>query len=219
MKFESVIFDLDGTLLNTLDDLTDGVNYVLEKHGMPKRTLEEIRSFVGNGIPTLIKRAVKNGTDSAETEQCVKEMLSYYAEHCNIKTAPYDGIIDLLIQLKSCGIKICVVTNKDQTAAEELCAEKFGGRLDYVVGAREGLAFKPAPDGVFLAMKNINANKETTVYVGDSDVDMQTAENSGLKAIGVLWGFRNKADLEAYNPFGIAENAEKLAKIILNTEI
>lgn len=219
MKIKSVIFDLDGTLLNTLEDLADSVNYVMNEHSMPVRTVEEVRSFVGNGIYMLIKRAVPEDTSAEETDECYKEMLAYYAEHCNIKTAPYNGVNRLLDKLADCGVKAAVVTNKDKTAATELCKEKFGERLAAVIGAEDGLNLKPEPDGVFAAMKLIGANKETTVYVGDSDVDMKTAENASLPAIGVLWGFRDRNVLEAYNPFKIAENISELEKIILSSEI
>lgn len=218
MMVKSVIFDLDGTLLDTLQDLTDSVNHILSRHGMPERTIGEIRRFVGNGIPKLIQRAVPQGTDAGETALCTEEMLRYYAAHCNIKTAPYPGVNDLLQSLRDAGISTAVVTNKDQTAAEELCREKFGGRLSAVLGAREGLSLKPAPDGVFAAMKAIGAKAESTVFVGDSDVDMQTANNAGLLAVGVLWGFRDKEELLPWRPWQLAENTADLGKILLSHE-
>ncbi|MBR1811569.1 MAG: HAD hydrolase-like protein [Clostridia bacterium] len=215
MKIKSVIFDLDGTLLNTLDDLRDSVNHVLAAHSMPARTLSEIRRFVGNGIPKLIYRAVSAGTSPAEAEACVAEMLAYYAAHCEIKTAPYDGILPLLDALKNAGIRTAVVTNKDHTAAAELCGKMFGDRLSAVIGAAPGRKFKPAPDGVWEAMRLIDAKADSTVYVGDSDVDMLTAANAGLPAVAVLWGFRDRDALEQFSPFAVCENAEDLRKIVL----
>ena len=216
MKVASVIFDLDGTLLDTLQDLTDSVNTVLARHNMPLRDIEEIRRFVGNGIPMLIRRAVRAGTSDEEIALCTQEMLDYYAEHCDIKTAPYPGVNELLSLLREKGIATAVVTNKDQKAAEVLCAEKFGDGLQCVVGARQNLGFKPAPDGVFAAMQEIGARAESTVYVGDSDVDMQTAANAGLPAVGVLWGFRSRTDLQPYQPAAMVRSMAELEKILLS---
>ena len=189
---KTIIFDLDGTLLDTLGDLTDSVNHVLENHNMPLRTLPEIRSFVGNGIPMLIKRAVKEGTSEEEFEQCLKEMMAWYKEHSQIKTCPYDGVIELLAALRERNIKTAVVTNKEESAAISLCNKIFGDAFDYVIGDNGVDKLKPAPDNVFRAMKLLGADNETTLYVGDSDVDMLTAKNSSLPPIGVLWGFRDK---------------------------
>ncbi len=215
MKIETVVFDLDGTLLNTLDDLRDSVNHVLESHGMPPRTLPEIRSFVGNGIPALIRRSVPEHTDGQTFEHCLSEMLAYYADHCDIKTAAYEGVNELLRSLRASGVAAAVVTNKAQNAAQTLCDAKFEGLIPLVIGGAEGRRFKPAPDGVFDAMKTLGASPETTVYVGDSDVDMQTAENAGLPAVGVLWGFRGREDLEPYHPFALAATPEELGEILI----
>ncbi|MBQ6019306.1 MAG: HAD-IA family hydrolase [Clostridia bacterium] len=215
MKIENVIFDLDGTLLNTLDDLRDSVNHVLSEHGMPQRTLREIRSFVGNGIPKLIRRSVPEGTDEETCRICLDEMLVFYAAHCDIKTAAYDGINALLRKLREAGIGAAVVTNKAQNAAQLLCEEKFHGLVGVVIGGDPGRRYKPAPDGVFDAMKTLGAAPETTVYVGDSDVDMQTAANAGLPAVGVLWGFRDREDLEPYHPLALAATPEELERILI----
>ncbi len=215
MKIQAVLFDLDGTLLNTLEDLTDSVNYVLAQHNMSSRTLEEVRSFVGNGIPMLIRRAVREGTTEEETQRCIQEMLTYYAEHCAIKTAAYPGAQALLQQLRAVGLHTAVVTNKDQFAAEELCREEFADGLSCVIGAAEGRRFKPAPDGVFAAMKALGVSARETVYIGDSDVDMQTAQNAGLAAIGVLWGFRDREYLLPYHPMALVKDFDELGSILL----
>ena len=215
MKIENVIFDLDGTLLNTLDDLRDSVNHVLSEHGMPQRTLPEIRSFVGNGIPALIRRSVPEGTDEETYNICLDEMLVYYAAHCDIKTAAYDGINALLRRLHEAGIGAAVVTNKEQTAAQTLCDAKFEGLIPLVIGGAPGRRFKPAPDGVLDAMKTLGADPASTVYVGDSDVDMKTAANAGLPAVGVLWGFRDREVLEPYCPIALAETVRELEEILI----
>lgn len=218
MKIQAVLFDLDGTLLNTLEDLTDSVNHVLAAHDMPLRSIEQVRTFVGNGIPMLIRRAVREGTGEEEVEQCIKEMLAYYADHCMVKTAAYPGAKALLQKLRAAGIHTAVITNKDQVAADELCAAEFDDGLSCVIGAAEGRRFKPAPDGVLAAMESLGALPSHTVYIGDSDVDMQTAKNAGLPAIGVLWGFRDRADLIPYQPMALASNFEELGKILLEAE-
>ncbi|MBR5428812.1 MAG: HAD family hydrolase [Clostridia bacterium] len=216
MKINTVIFDLDGTLLDTLGDLTDSANHALACHGMPSRTLKETRSFVGNGIPAMIRRCVPEGTDEDTYEACLAEMLEYYPAHCDIKTAAYDGINALLRELADAGIGCAIVTNKAQSAAQILCDEKFQGLVGVVIGGDPGRRYKPAPDGVFAAMEALGASGETTVYVGDSDVDMQTAANAGLAAIGVLWGFRDREDLEPYRPLAIVETPAELGEILLH---
>ena len=189
---KAIIFDLDGTLLDTLEDLTDSVNYVLGKHGMPERTLDEIRSFIGNGVPTLIARSVPAGTDPETVKICVDEMMEYYKDHAEIKTKPYDGIMELLDALKNQNIRTAVVTNKAEEAAIILCKAKFGDVFDIVIGDNGIDKLKPAPDNVFRALKELNLKKNEVLYVGDSDVDMITATNAGLESVGVTWGFRDE---------------------------
>lgn len=215
MKIETVVFDMDGTILNTLEDITDSLNHVLISKNLPIRSLAETRQMVGNGIPTLVRRAVPEGTDEALIAECIKEMLRYYALHCNEKTAPYAGILALLKELRERKIKTAVVTNKAETAAILLGKEKFKGYLSVVIGAREGLRFKPAPDGVLTALRELNADPKTAVYVGDSDVDMQTAQNAALPAIGVLWGFRDREVLAPYHPYAMVETVSELRSLLL----
>ncbi len=188
---KAVIFDLDGTLLNTLEDLADSVNHVLKLHKMKERTLPEIRSFIGNGVPTLIKRSVPNGTSEEETLLCTKEMRAYYNTHSDIKTKPYDGIISMLNDLKSMNIMTAVVTNKLEDTAKILCKAKFGDTFDCVIGDNGKDRLKPAPDNVFRAMKVLKSENSEVLYIGDSDVDMITASNANITSVGVTWGFRD----------------------------
>lgn len=192
---ESVIFDLDGTLLNTLEDLADSVNHVLSLHGFPLRTVDEIRSFIGNGVPTLIRRSVPHGTDERTAEVCTAEMLEYYKLHSRIKTVPYNGITELLRELAYRKISTAVVTNKAEPAAKILCNEIFGDAFTVVIGDNGKDRLKPAPDNVFRAINMLGTEKEHILYVGDSDVDMITANAAGLTSVGVLWGFRAEKDL------------------------
>lgn len=189
---KAVLFDLDGTLLDTLEDLTDSVNYVLWKHNMPERTLQEIRSFIGNGVPTLIARSVPENTDTETVKICVSEMMEYYKSHAEIKTKPYDGIMELLDELKKRNIATAVVTNKAEEAAKILCKAKFGDIFNVVIGDNGMDKLKPAPDNVFRALKEMNLKNSEVLYVGDSDVDMVTAKNAGLTSVGVTWGFRDE---------------------------
>lgn len=191
--YETVIFDLDGTLLDTLDDLTAATNAALEKFSLPQRTREEVRSFVGNGIAKLIERAVGEEGKGLQAET-LAEFKSYYAAHCADKTAPYDGILSLLRSLREKGVKTAVLSNKADFAVKSLAKTYFDGLLLAAVGENEaaGIRKKPAPDALFSVMNELSATAEKTVYVGDSDVDIQTAKNAGVACICVTWGFRDK---------------------------
>ncbi|MBQ7948273.1 MAG: HAD family hydrolase [Clostridia bacterium] len=191
--YETVIFDLDGTLLDTLDDLTAATNAALEKFSLPQRTREEVRSFVGNGIAKLIERAVGEEGKGLQAE-ALAEFKSYYAAHCADKTAPYDGILSLLRSLREKGVKTAVLSNKADFAVKSLAKTYFDGLLLAAVGENEaaGIRKKPAPDALFSVMNELSATAEKTVYVGDSDVDIQTAKNAGVACICVTWGFRDK---------------------------
>lgn len=197
MKYELIVFDMDGTILDTLVDLKNCMNYVLEQYHMPTRTLEEIRSFVGNGIRTLIERATPSGTSSETLNAIHKDYLAYYEMHCADNTKAYDGIPELLSALKKQGYKTAVVSNKANAAVQDLCVEFFNGLFDLAIGERPELAKKPAPDMVELALTQMNIPKEKAVYIGDSDVDVATAKNSGLDMIAVDWGFRDRDVLKA----------------------
>jgi len=196
MKYQLAIFDLDGTLLDTLDDLADSVNVVMNRFGYPVRNLTEIRSFVGNGIRKLIERSAPKDTPTEELDRVFEQFKVYYGVHCADKTKPYEGIMELLQQLKQQGIKLAVVSNKGDYAVQILCEQYFPGIFDIAVGAREGVARKPAPDTVNEVLKNLQMDKSQAVYIGDSEVDVQTAQNAGMDCIAVDWGFRDKEILE-----------------------
>lgn len=191
---KAVIFDLDGTLLNTLDDLADSTNYALSKFGYPTRTIDEVRQFVGNGVAKLIERAIPEGKNNPNFEKCLAIFKENYAQNMYNKTAPYNGIIEMLSNLKSKGIKIAVVSNKFDLAVKELCKKYFEGFIDFAAGENEaqGIRKKPAPDTVISVLNKFNFAPEDAVYVGDSDVDIMTAKNSKMPCISVTWGFRDE---------------------------
>lgn len=191
---KAVIFDLDGTLLNTLDDLADSTNYALSRFGYPTRTIDEVRQFVGNGVAKLIERAIPEGKNNPNFEKCLAIFKENYAQNMYNKTAPYNGIIEMLSNLKSKGIKIAVVSNKFDLAVKELCKKYFEGFIDFAAGENEaqGIRKKPAPDTVISVLNEFNFAPEDAVYVGDSDVDIMTAKNSKMPCISVTWGFRDE---------------------------
>lgn len=191
---KTVIFDLDGTLLNTLDDLADSTNYALSRFGYPTRTIDEVRQFVGNGVAKLIERAIPEGKNNPNFEKCLAIFKENYAQNMYNKTAPYNGIIEMLSNLKSKGIKIAVVSNKFDLAVKELCKKYFEGFIDFAAGENEaqGIKKKPAPDTVISVLNEFNFASEDAVYVGDSDVDIMTAKNSKMPCISVTWGFRDE---------------------------
>lgn len=191
---KAVIFDLDGTLLNTLDDLADSTNYALSKFGYPTRTIDEVRQFVGNGVAKLIERAIPEGKNNPNFEKCLAIFKENYAQNMYNKTAPYNGILEMLSNLKSKGIKIAVVSNKFDLAVKELCKKYFEEFIDFAAGENEaqGIRKKPAPDTVISVLNEFNFAPEDAVYVGDSDVDIMTAKNSQMPCISVTWGFRDE---------------------------
>ena len=213
----TVIFDLDGTLLDTLTDLTLSVNHALRLNNMPERTIDEIRSFIGNGVPTLIKRSVPENTDPMLTEKCIDDMRAHYTVHSMDNTKPYDGICNLLEKLKSNNIRTAVVTNKLESVALDLCNEIFGDVFTCVVGDNGVDKTKPAPDNVFRALRILNTDASEAYYVGDSDVDMITAENAKIESIGVLWGFRDKQTLVNSGAVHIVNNTDELYDVIMKS--
>lgn len=210
MKYQGILFDLDGTLLDTLGDLADAVNAALAKHGFSLRTEDEVRSFVGNGIGKLIARAVPAGTDEQTVAACLADFRAYYAEHMNVRTKPYEGILDLLAWLRSEGIPVGVVSNKIDFAAKALCGAYFGNLIGAVVGECEGLRRKPAPDTVERALTLLGLSAADCVYVGDSDVDILTAANAGMPCISVDWGFRSREHLLAAGATTICSTVAEL---------
>lgn len=210
-----IIFDLDGTLLDTLEDLCDAANYALRSERLPERSLDEVRRFVGNGIRPLIERAVPQGTDTAVTDRVFEVFKTYYADHCMIKTAPYAGVKDVLRLLKAQGYLLGVVSNKADAPAKVIVAHYFPSVFDSVVGEREGVRKKPAPDAVFETARALGCTVDELVYVGDSDVDAMTAQNAGARCILVSWGFRERALLESFSPSAVVDTAEELTKELL----
>ena len=191
--YETIIFDLDGTLLDTLDDLWNAVNAALQKFSLPTRTREEVRSFIGNGIVKLMERAAGE-VDKQILDGVLAEFKRYYGEHCEDFTKPYEGIMELLEYLKGKGIKTAVVSNKADFAVKKLADGYFKGLLQEAVGENEegGIRKKPAPDSLLAVMERLGAGTRSTVYVGDSEVDIQTAKNAGVDCISVTWGFKDK---------------------------
>lgn len=214
MKKKAVIFDLDGTLLDTLTDLAASVNYALSAMGYPERTTDEIRTFVGNGVGSLIRKAVPENTDAARINETLELFSEYYGRHLNDNTKPYVGIEELLRNLKTNGIKTGVVSNKFDAAVKNLCRDIFGGKLDVCVGERSGVRRKPAPDGVLTALGTLKVSAADAVYVGDSDTDALTARNAGMDFVGVDWGFRTREVLESGGAEKIASSADELMRIL-----
>ena len=214
MKYKAVIFDMDGTILNTLEDLKNATNYSLRQFNMPERTLEEVRMFVGNGIRKLVERAVPAGISAEKIDEILDVFLKYYEVHSADNTSSYPGIHELVEKLKAAGIKTAVSTNKADAPAQELGKEYFNGIFDLIVGQRDGLRTKPAPDSVNEILKILNIQKKDAVYVGDSDVDVQTAANSGLDFIGVSWGFRGRKFLQEKGAKNIVDSADEILDLV-----
>ena len=210
-NYQLVIFDLDGTLLDTLDDLADSVNYALETESLPARTREEVRRFVGNGIRKLVERAVPAGTAVEVTDRVFEAFKERYKAHCADKTKPYEGILDLLCKLKEREVKTAVVSNKADFAVKELCEQYFPGLLCEAIGERTGIARKPAPDTVNEVLRLLGMDRTQAVYIGDSEVDVETAQNAGLDCIAVKWGFRDAQVLQSAGAEVIVSDAEELA--------
>lgn len=190
--YKLAVFDMDGTILDTLEDLKDSTNFALKKCGYPTRSYDEVRRFVGNGIRKLIERAVPEGLTVEQIDRVHEVFTEHYKVHCADKTKAYDGIKPLLEKLRASGVKTAVVSNKADYGVQELCKEYFDGLFDYAVGEREGIRRKPAPDAVNEALRVLGIDKSEAVYIGDSDVDFETAKNAELPCISVLWGFRDE---------------------------
>lgn len=210
MRYKLVIFDLDGTILNTLEDLADSVNAALKKAGYPLRTVEEVRCFVGNGIRKLMERIVPAGCSTEEIDRVHRYFTEFYTVHCADKTRPYEGIESLVKQLHAEHVLTAVVSNKADYAVQSLCEQYFPGLFDYVVGEREGVRKKPCPDSVKEVLKQLKVEKEDAVYIGDSDVDIETAANAGMKCISVDWGFRDREFLLEHGAACIVSTTEEL---------
>jgi len=216
MKYKAILWDLDGTLLDTLGDLQEAVNQGMRACGYPERTLDEVRSFVGCGIAELMAKAVPGGREAEGFEKALETFRTYYAEHSAVKTCPYPGVLEVLDTLKAQQVRFAVVTNKFHLAAKELCRQYFGERIDVVIGEQEneGMRRKPEPDMVEAALKKLQVKKEDAVYVGDSEVDVQTAKNARIDGIFVTWGFRTEDVLRREGGEKFVSSAEELLRLL-----
>ncbi len=214
--YDTVIFDLDGTLMDTLEDLANAVNEILKRHGYPVKTMTEVRRIVGNGIRQTLTLCLPEGTEQQEVERLLPEFAAYYQAHCQIKTKPYDGIMDTLRELCERGYKMAIVSNKRDEAVKTLNEEYFQAYVKVAIGENEdmGIKKKPAPDTVFQALRELGSVRERAVYVGDSEVDRMTAENAGLPCVSVDWGFRDREELERLKPAYLISRPEELLEIL-----
>lgn len=210
MKYTTLIFDLDGTLLDTLLDLTNSVNYSLETNGFKTRTIDEIRGFVGHGVRHLMKRSLPEDVSDEEYEKSFNDFYDHYKLHCMDNTKPYPGVIQMLIKVKSMGYKTAIVSNKGQAAVDELYDLFFRDVIDVPVGNREGLRTKPSPDETNEALRLLKSKACESIYIGDSEVDIQTAENSNMPYVSVSWGFRTAEYLKQINADIIISNPEEI---------
>ena len=209
-KYSVAIFDMDGTILDTLQDLTDSINFALKENRFMPRKLEEVRTFDGNGLEKLVERAVPEHTPFQNIQRVLESFNGYYTEHCAVKTKPYDGIVELLKNIKNCGYKVAVVSNKPDYGVKSLCSQYFDGIFDSAAGIKDGTNPKPSPDTVNGILKLLECSKKSAVYIGDSEVDIMTAKNAGIKCISVDWGFKSKEFLIANGAEEIVESCEEL---------
>ena len=213
---KAAIFDLDGTLLYTLEDLTDSTNFALAKYDYPVCTLEQIRSYVGNGVYKLIERALPDGAQNPDFSVCLETFKNHYKQNMYNKTRPYDGVIKMLEELKSKNIKTAVVSNKFDAAVKELCRNYFAELIDIAVGESENVQKKPAPDGVLKVVKKLGLSSKECVYTGDSEVDIQTAKNAEMDCISVDWGYKNRDFLISNGALLIVSDIKELTQNILS---
>ena len=213
MKYTTIIFDLDGTLLNTLADLAAATNHALAEHKLPQRTTDEVRQFVGNGIRKLIERAVPADTPAELQEEVFASFNRYYKQHCADSTRPMTRTAALQ-QLRTAGCCTAIVSNKADYGVQALAKQYFNGQLDAACGERAGIAKKPAPDMLLAIMQQLKAEPASTIYIGDSDTDIATASNAGVDCIGACWGFRGRAFLEAHGAKLLAETVGDIWKLI-----
>lgn len=214
MKYKAIIFDLDGTLTDTLEDLYLSVNHALRSYNLPERSLDEVRRFVGNGVRKLMERAVPEDTPTDLFEKCFDAFRAYYIIHCQDHTRLYPGIASLLTALHAKGYRMAVVSNKLQKGVDELADLFFNGVIDVTIGEQPGIPRKPEPDMVRHALDRLGVSKEEAIYVGDSDVDLQTASNAGLPCISVLWGFRNRDFLACHGATIFVESPQEILALV-----
>lgn len=220
MPYQTAIFDLDGTLLDTLEDLYIAVNAALERRSLPPRTRDEVRMFVGNGVEMLIRRAVPMNTDEETVSATLADFKAVYATVCEDHTGPYDGILALLSSLRAKGVRVAVVSNKFDAATKKLCEKYFGDLVEVAIGERAGVQKKPAPDTVFEALRALDVTAgeaaETAVYIGDSDVDIETARNCEMPCVSVTWGLRDENFLRNHGATTLAHTPEDLFSLIID---
>lgn len=219
-RYTLAIFDLDGTILDTLDDLADSVNIALCTNNLPARTKDEVRGFVGNGIRLLITRSVygcdePSAPDTTLLNRVHADFTAHYKQHCKDKTKPYPQIADVLQALRAAGVKTAVISNKADYGVQLLVAEYFPGLFDFAAGEREGIRRKPAPDALFEAARALNTDIRCAVYIGDSEVDIQTAQNAGIPCLSVIWGFKTAAFLRAHGATQIVSEPRALVEQII----
>lgn len=210
---KTIVFDMDGTVLNTLDDLTMSMNFVMTEFGFPTHSVEEYRSAFGNGVRYALEKTAPHGTPSDVIDKMIPIFKKHYDAHCLDNTRPYDGIIPLMKQLKKRGFRMAIVSNKIDSAVKELNEKFFSDVVDVAIGERAGIKRKPAPDMVFLALDELGASIDDAVYVGDSEVDLKTAQNSSLPCVSVLWGFRDKDYIKEIGGETFAESPHDLLDI------
>lgn len=213
-KYDTVIFDLDGTLLNTLGDLSDSVNYSLSLNGLPTRSIEDVRKFVGNGIGRLIELCIPDGLDNHLFHKCLSDFRSHYSKNMQNKTGAYKGIPEILSELSEKSYKMAIVSNKFDKAVKNLNQVYFSKYISTAIGESENISRKPAPDTVFKALEEIDSIASKAVYIGDSEVDVKTAKNSGLISIGVTWGFRDRDVLKQEGADYIIAKPQELLELL-----
>ena len=211
---QAVIFDLDGTLLDTLDDLAAAVNFALQSCGYPPRTTDEVRAFIGNGVVKLMQRAAPQGISQADWNTCFEAFRAHYLAHMTDQTAPYDGVLPLLEMLQARGVKTAVVSNKLHAGVVGLCTRFFGNMIDCAFGVETEDERKPAPITTLRAMQSLGVRPEETLYAGDSEVDVQTAKKAGLRCVGVTWGFRSRKELETAGAWKIIDQPRDLLRLL-----
>lgn len=213
--YKAVIFDLDGTLLDTLGDLHAAVNYALRSFGFPERSLDQVRRFIGNGVVKLMQRATPEGTDEETDRKCLEVFREYYLIHMRDMTAPYEGVASLIEELRARGVKTAVVSNKLHEAVCKLCEDYFPGLIDEAIGVSVESERKPSPVNVYKALDKMGVTADECIYIGDSEVDVQTSHNAGVRCIGVTWGFRDREELVKAGAEIIADScADVLSKIV-----
>lgn len=214
MQRNTIIFDMDGTILDTLEDLKNSLNYSLTLHGYPTRTLDEVRTFVGNGMPKLIERGLPSGVDSEKQADVYKDFTLYYKNHCKENTKPYDGVVEAIRNIRNAGYRTAVVSNKANYAVLELCDTFFSDVFHEAIGEMPGIGKKPAPDMINIILSRLNTTTDDAIYVGDSEVDIMTAKNANLPLIAVDWGFKTHQFLVEHDAHTIISHPDQLLAAI-----